>query len=143
MSRTIALVAALFLALSFESLAHHPFDDEFDWKKPITLTGTVSRFEMANPHSYLYLNSSGAGGTDEWKVELGPMSQLNDLGWKPNSVKAGDKVSVDAWQGKKDPKLAAARSVKLPDGKYMPGGSAILEIRETAVKSGNASSQQK
>ena len=143
MSKTIALAAALVLALSVASFAHHPFDEEFDWKKPITLTGTVSRVEMANPHSYLYVKSSDAGGANEWKIELGPMSQLNDFGWKTNAVKTGDKVSVDAWQGKKDPKLAAARSVKLPDGKYLAGGSTILDIRESAGKSGNTPSQQK
>jgi hypothetical protein len=33
------------------AFAHHPFPLEFDWKKPVTLTGTVTKVEWMNPHA--------------------------------------------------------------------------------------------
>ena len=48
-SRLLALTAVLLLAAPL--LAHHPFSAEYDWKKPITVTGTVSKVDWSNPHT--------------------------------------------------------------------------------------------
>jgi len=53
------------------ALAHHPFAAEYDWKKPITVTGTVTRFDWENPHSTLIVKGRDDKGTEaDWMVEL-------------------------------------------------------------------------
>ena len=42
MKATLILGGLLF-AFTMSVSAHHPFDDEFDWKKAVTLTGTVTK----------------------------------------------------------------------------------------------------
>ena len=58
---TLAVGVILLLA-AVSAFAHHPFSAEYDWKKPVTLTGTVSKFEWANPHSVLYIDAKDASG---------------------------------------------------------------------------------
>jgi hypothetical protein len=64
-------------------LAHHSFGAEYDADKPITLTGTVTKIEWTNPHSYLFLDVTDDRGTvANWKLEGYPPTALYRTGWK-------------------------------------------------------------
>ena len=55
------IVSGLF-GLSIQSAqAHHAFSAEFDAQQPIELKGVVSKLELVNPHSWLYLDVKQAG----------------------------------------------------------------------------------
>ena len=57
MRRSVFGYAVLSLCAAVAPLwAHHSIAAEYDDKKPITLRGTVTRFEWTNPHVYLYLD---------------------------------------------------------------------------------------
>jgi hypothetical protein len=76
------------------ALAHHSFA-MFDQAKQVTLKGTVREFEWTNPHSWLQLKVPAANGVSEdWSVEMLSPSVLGRMGWKKNSLKAGDEVTV-------------------------------------------------
>ena len=97
--------AALFaLALgamlgSVPALAHHSFAAEFDSNAPIELTGTVTKVDWANPHTYFYMDVTNADGKIEnWALELGSPNGLMRRGWTRNSLKIGDTVNVTGWR---------------------------------------------
>jgi hypothetical protein len=66
----------------------------FDTKNQLTLVGTVRQFQFANPHCFIQLLVAGAGTVTEWSIELASPGHLIRSGWKPNTVKAGEKLTV-------------------------------------------------
>jgi hypothetical protein len=119
-----AMVLAL-IAVRAPAFAHHAFAAEFDAKKPITLTGSVTKIEWTNPHARFYISvAEEGGGTTIWNFELGSPNGLMRRGWSRNSVKPGDMVTVMGYPAKDGSKLASARSVTLADGRKIFAGSA-------------------
>ena len=105
-------------------LAHHSFAAEYDSNKPITVTGTVTKMEWMNPHARFYVDVKDANGkVTSWNFELGAIPVLLKQGWRKDSLKAGDQVSVEGSRAKDGSTNANARSVMLPDGRRVFGGS--------------------
>jgi len=104
--------------------AHHSFAAEYDANKPITITGTVTKLEWMNPHARFYVDVKEADGNlTHWNFELGAIPVLLKQGWRRDSLKAGDQVTVEGSRAKDGSTTANARSVKLPDGRRVFGGS--------------------
>ena len=99
MTRFARVAAALIVGLlgaGTSVLAHHSFDAEFDSNKPITITGVVTKLDWVNPHAYVYLDTKTASGeVKRYKVEMGPPYALVRGGWKRDTLKVGDKVTVE------------------------------------------------
>jgi hypothetical protein len=74
-------------------LAHHSAAI-FDSTKSVTLVGTVKGFEWTNPHCWIQILAPVEGTTTEWSVEMGSPSQLYRKGWRPGTLKPGDKVTI-------------------------------------------------
>ena len=104
--------------------AHHSFAAEFDDKKPVKLEGSVVRFEFMNPHSWIHLDVKTADGTVvRWAVETGSTNALFRRGWRKDSLRAGDRITIDAFRAKDGSNTANASSVKLPDGRQISAAS--------------------
>jgi hypothetical protein len=115
---------AVCLAAAASLSAHHSFAAEYDGTKPITVTGTVTKVEWTNPHARVYVDvKDDKGVVTNWNFELGGPLQLNRLGWKRDSVKAGDQVKVDGYLAKDGSKMANARNVVFADGRKVFAGS--------------------
>lgn len=67
----IASAAALaLLMIGAPAMAHHSVAAEFDVSKEFTLTGTLTKIEFVNPHSWWYIDVKGADGSvTSWKLE--------------------------------------------------------------------------
>jgi hypothetical protein len=106
--------------------AHHAFAQEFDEKKPITLRGTVTKWELINPHSWIHMDVKGADGkVTEWMVEGGSPNNLFRLGFTKDSLPPGTEIVVDGYQAKDGANRAVGKDLTFPDGKRLfMGGSA-------------------
>src|SRR5689334_3568128 len=108
--KTISLlvaVALLFLTARTVT-AHHSFDAEYDSKKPITVTGFVTKLDWVNPHAFVFIDTKDeSGAVKSFKIEMGPPYALVRGGWKRETVKVGDKVTVEAAALAKDGSNAA------------------------------------
>ena len=104
-------------------LAHHSFAADYDASKPITLRGTVTKFEWMNPHAHLYLDVKGdSGGITNWEFELGSPNTLMKAGWSKNSLKNGDEVIVKGCRSKDYSSHGNATSILSSDGKVVLSG---------------------
>jgi hypothetical protein len=104
--------------------AHHSFTAEYDSAKVMQFNGTVTKVEWTNPHARFYLDVKGdQGAVTNWNFELGSPLFLRKLGWKMDSLKAGDQVTVEGYLAKDGAKMANARKVTLADGRRVFAGS--------------------
>ena len=112
-------------ALAAQPLAaHHSFAAEFDANSPIELTGTVTKVEWANPHTFFYIDVTNAKGeVENWALEMGSPNGLMRRGWTRDSMKIGDVVMVTGSRAKNGSTLGNARTVTLSTGKQLFAGS--------------------
>ena len=125
----VAASAALLMAAALPVAAHHSFSAEFDATKQVTLEGKVVQMEWVNPHSWLTIDVTKADGTVErWRIEGGSPSVLLRLGWNRNSLPAGTRIKVVAFQAKDGALRGRSRDIEFPDGRKMDlGGSSNTE----------------
>jgi hypothetical protein len=120
------LVAGLALLVpAVPVFAHHSFEAEYDSKKPLTVSGTVTKLEWTNPHARFYVDvKDESGKVINWNFELGSPNVLRRQGWTRESLKVGDQVTVEGYMAKDASNLANARRVTLADGRKVFAGSA-------------------
>ena len=92
--------AALVLGLVFLSiapaLAHHSFDAEYDSTKTMTIVGYVTKVDWVNPHAFVYMDSKDDKGTvRSFRIEMGPPYALQRSGWTKDTLKIGDKITIE------------------------------------------------
>lgn len=125
----LALLAAVPAAM-----AHHAFASEFDVTKPVTLKGTMSKWDMVNPHSWFHLDVKDAatGKVTEWMIEGGSPNTLIRLGVTKYTITPGTELTVEGYQAKEGTNKAVGRNFILKDGSRLflslsgavPGGAA-------------------
>ena len=125
--RALLLIACVaVIASATPARAHHSFAAEYDRDKPITLTGTVTKLEWTNPHARIYIDvKDDKGNVVNWDFELGPPNGLMRRGWNRNSLRQGHVVTIEGFLSKLAPRVANARTVKLPDGRQVFAGSSF------------------
>ena len=109
LSMVCSLMAFLLTLLAVKPLAaHHSFDAEYDSKKPVTVSGIVTKLDWVNPHAFVYIDTKDdSGAVKHFKIEMGPPYALVRGGWKRDTVKIGDNVTVEAAALAKDGSNAA------------------------------------
>jgi hypothetical protein len=116
---SFALLTALMLATVVS--AHHSVQSQFDIHKTVTVSGTVSKVEWINPHSYLTLNVKDASGnTQKWAFELGGAGALRRAGMSRadrGGLKPGDEVTATALAARDGSNSGFLQELKVADGR--------------------------
>ena len=127
MTRTISIILATACIVFSSSLfAHHSTAAEFDNKKPITFTGTVKKIQWMNPHIYTLVETKDADGkTVVYRVEGGPPNALFRQGWRMDTLKVGDTITVSGLRAKNEASMNIGEAkITTADGRRVFSGNA-------------------
>jgi len=125
--RFAVAMAALVLMLAGVPLpAHHSFAAEYDGNKPIKLSGTVTKFDMVNPHSWIYMDvKDDSGKVVNWKFETASPSNLFRRGFRKDTIKPGMQVTLEGYLAKDGSPTANGQKLHLPDGNVIILGTEV------------------
>jgi hypothetical protein len=123
---SIAAISAGFLLTALPARPHHAFGSEFDVNKPLKLRGTVTKWELVNPHSWIRMDVKGSDGTVvNWMIEGGSPNSLFRLGFNKGSLPPGTEIIVEGYQSKDGSNRGVGAKLTFPDGRQLfLGGSA-------------------
>jgi hypothetical protein len=104
-------------------LAHHSFAAEFDVNTPITLKGIVTKVEWTNPHAWIHINvkDEATGTVTNWGAEMGPPHGLQRQGWRRDTLKIGEEVTIAGSRARDGSNRMNARQVTLTSTGGRPG----------------------
>src|SRR5207249_10218370 len=116
--------------------AHNAFAAEFDINRPLKLEGTVTKWQVTNPHSWILMDVKGPDGkVVPWAIEGGSPNTLYRLGFTKESLVPGTQIIVDGYQAKDLSNKAVGKNITLPGGKKLfLGGSAPGANGDSAEK---------
>src|ERR671923_2718007 len=118
------LAVVVITSVAAPASAHHAFSSAFDAKRPVKFTGTVTKMEWINPHSWMHIEVKKPDGTVEnWMIEAGSPNSLFRRGINKNTVRVGMQVVVDGYQARDGSRRANGRDVTLPEGRKLFLGS--------------------
>jgi hypothetical protein len=122
----VAVAGLALLAATGPVVAHHSFSAEFDATKTFKMTGQVTKVEWMNPHTFFYIDvvDEKTKKVTNWAMEMGSPNGLMRNGWTRNTMKIGDKVTVEGSLAKDGSPTGNARTVMMADtGKRLFAGS--------------------
>ena len=113
-----ALAVCGWLLMGGAPTAHHS-TAMYDSQNPVTVTGTVKKFEWTNPHAFVYIEVKDpkTGTIVEWECEMMSLNHLRAYGWTSKTVKAGDTISATGAPARSGAPSMIASRMKLPDGR--------------------------
>lgn len=115
--------AVLGLVSVAPALAHHAVQAQFDFDKPIALTGILTKVEWINPHSYMFLDVKDDNGkVKKWALELVGPGGLRKAGLsrvERGGFKVGDTITVNGFASKDGSDSGFVKELKLPDGRLV------------------------
>jgi hypothetical protein len=128
MKTKLFVLISLLLAVA-PAWAHHAFAAEFDQTRPLKLKGTVVKWEVTNPHSWIHMDVKGDDGkVVTWMIEGGSPNNLYRLGFTKDSLPPGSEIAVEGYQAKDLSTRAVGKSVTFSDGRKLFLG---LQARES------------
>src|SRR5215472_15535127 len=107
----IAALGVALVLLSRPIFAHHA-GTAYDPEHPITLSGTVTGFQLVSPHTQIHFDvKDEKGNVTSWVALSGPPQRMYRSGWKSDTVKAGDQIVVTGPPSKDGSKFLGVRKI--------------------------------
>jgi hypothetical protein len=112
-------VLILYLAGPIPAWAHHGYA-AYDETKLLSLKGTVTDYELANPHSTMSFDvKDEQGKVESWVAEAGHIRLMQDEGWTRTTLKTGDIVTFFFHPAKNGSHAVDLVKIVLPDGRAL------------------------
>ena len=127
---SLRVTAAVVWLGAFPASAHHSYA-VFDRTKSTTVTGTVAKLELTNPHGYVWVyvpNSESPNGYDLYSFENGPPGVMARVGWTQDTLRPGEKISVEYWPLKDGRTGGHLLKVTHADGRITPGDPGLRGV---------------
>jgi hypothetical protein len=123
--QTLVLAAVALIAAATSAPAHHSFAAEFDANKPFKMTGKVTEVRWMNPHTFFYIDvkDEKTGKVVNWGMEMGSPNILMRQGWRRDTMKVGDEVTVEGSLAKDGTPTGNARTVMMGGKRLFAGSS--------------------
>ena len=136
MKTRLSILLGIGVLMAAPLTAHHSFSAEFDFQKPVTLVGILTKMEWLNPHGWIYVDVKGADGTVvNWSVEAGSPNTLLRRGLRKTDFPIGREVKVTGYLAKNGTHAANGRTVTFPDGRDFFMGSSGTGAPEDGAES--------
>jgi len=107
------------LVVGGTALAHHSLSGVYDIRKSGEVTGTIKAVRFVNPHGVMELEvPNDDGSSTVWELTTGSRNTLQSLGFggdRPNTVIAGDVVTISYYPAHNGKPLGFIRSITLPN----------------------------
>lgn len=117
--RAFAGAAALSVLIAAPLLAHHGAAD-YEKERTITIKGTVVDYQLINPHTMIVIHGGPEGSEPaDWRIESVALNMMVRVGWKQNSLKPGDLVTVTGRPNKAGKPAMLLVKLILPDGREL------------------------
>lgn len=118
------LLAVVFagVLLGSRASAHHNMTALFDFNDRVTLTGTLSKVDWRNPHTYLTIDvKNAAGAVENWSGE-GPSPswfRIRDIGKADFDASMGKPLILELSRARDHSLSGLIRTITLPTGKVV------------------------
>jgi Family of unknown function (DUF6152) len=113
------ILATAAAAVAIPASAHHSFA-MFDRNKAVSMTGVVKEYEWTNPHVWIHIMAADESAAPrEWSFEMQSVQQDYAAGWRPDSVKPGDKVTIEFHPLKDGSRGGQLMSATLANGQHL------------------------
>ena len=126
---TCAVAAIVLAVVAIPASAHHAVQAVFDYNRPVKVTGSVTKVEFINPHSYIALDVKGASGpVQHWTFELPGPGSLKKAGMSRadrGGLKPGDEITISGFRAKDNSNFGFLNTLKFPDGR-----SFVIDTRD-------------
>ena len=114
--RFVLSAAVSLLLAAIPIYAHHRLELVYDQNRPIILKGTVTKLDWSNPHVRLYIDGKEDRGNElgsqmNWNLEMGSPNSLLRTGWKIDTFRRGDHVTVNVYPARDGSSLGYATKV--------------------------------
>lgn len=122
----LTIAGIIVVLASGSAAAHHSFAAAYDENAPLNMQGVVTKVELTNPHSWLWVDVTNEDGTvTNWGFEGGPPVNLFRHGLTRDTLPVGSEIKVFAYQAKSGENKGVAVFFEYLDGrKVFMGGSA-------------------
>ena len=97
--------------------AHHPPAAKFDPARPVTLKGSVTKIDWLNPHVHVFMNAGDGNSLTNWAVELESVVDLRSNGWRNDTLRVGDAITVEGIAARNGTKQVWGNSVVIDSTK--------------------------
>jgi len=107
------------------ALAHHSIAVQFNMYKTQTVSGTITKMDFRNPHSWLYIDvKDDKGDVQSWSIEFAAANALYRRGWRQEDLPVGAALTVTGYSSRDGSRMLGATDVKLSDGRTLFAGTA-------------------
>src|SRR5437764_15251471 len=93
-TRFVLIIGMAIMLSAFIASAQHTLAAKFDLTKPLTLKGTVTQIDWANPYVHVLMKVPGSPKPVLWAVEIDGAINLSRNGWSQTNLPIGETITV-------------------------------------------------